>query len=132
MNEAREHLALDAGHPEPVALGVTVLTSDVRTDAFDERVGWAKDAGCGGVVCAASEAARARAVDMRAMVPGIRMPRQAADDQARVATPGEAIRAGADWILIGRAITRAEDPESVAAAVAADVESALRGGSRQG
>jgi orotidine-5'-phosphate decarboxylase len=63
---------------------------------------------------------------MRTMVPGIRMPGQAADDQARVAAPGEAIATGADWLVIGRAVTKAAEPEVAAAAIAADVESALR------
>jgi orotidine-5'-phosphate decarboxylase len=119
--------AHDAGHAPPIALGVTVLTSDVRADAFDERLAWSRDAGCDGVVCATSEVARAAAMDMRTMVPGIRLSGQAADDQARVATPSGAIEAGADWLVIGRAVTRAPDPEAAAAAVAAEVDAALHG-----
>jgi orotidine-5'-phosphate decarboxylase len=114
-----------AGHAPPIALGVTVLTSDVRADAFDERLAWSRDAGCDGVVCAASEAARARDAGMRTMVPGIRLPGQPADDQTRVATPREAIEAGADWLVIGRAVTQAPDPEAAAAAVTADIEAVL-------
>ena len=116
--------ARDAGHEAPIALGVTVLTSDPQADAFDERMKWAREAGCDGVVCAASEAARARAAQMRTMVPGIRLPDQDADDQARVATPRSAIESGADWLVIGRAVTRAPDPEAAAALVTADVEAA--------
>jgi orotidine-5'-phosphate decarboxylase len=115
-----------AGLERPVALGVTVLTSDVNTDGFAERLLWSSDAGCDGVVCAASEIRDAHAAGLRAMVPGIRLPDQSADDQARIATPDQAIADGADWIVLGRAITRAPDPEAAAAVVAQMVAGAIR------
>jgi orotidine-5'-phosphate decarboxylase len=59
------------------------------------------------------------------MVPGIRPAGSAHDDQARVDTPGDAIARGADWLVIGRAVTRADDPAVAAAAVATEVERAL-------
>ena len=117
--------ARDSGHQEPIALGVTVLTSDANTDAFDQRLEWSRAAGCAGVVCAASEAARTRALGLRSMVPGIRLPGQDANDQARVATPRAAIEAGADWLVIGRSVTKADDPEVAAELVTADVEAGL-------
>ena len=59
------------------------------------------------------------------MVPGIRLPGAARDDQARVATPGEAIELGADWLVIGRTVTAAADPEAAAEAVSRAVGDAL-------
>jgi orotidine-5'-phosphate decarboxylase len=117
--------ARDSGHPPPVALGVTVLTSDAKTGALEERLDWSRDAGCDGVVCAAGDVAAARARELRTMVPGVRLPGGDAHDQARITTPGDAIAAGADWLVVGRAVTHAEDPEAAAAEICAMVESAL-------
>jgi orotidine-5'-phosphate decarboxylase len=114
------------GRTQPIALGVTVLTSDHDTHGFEERLGWSREAGCDGVVCAASEIVEAHAAGLRTMVPGIRLDGQSVDDQARVATPEHAIADGADWIVIGRAVTRAPDPEAAAAAVADMVAGATR------
>jgi orotidine-5'-phosphate decarboxylase len=108
-----------------VSLAVTVLTSDPDTGAMEERLSVASVAGCDGVVCAGSDIARARAYALRTMVPGIRPAGSAHDDQARVDTPGDAIARGADWLVIGRAVTRADDPAVAAAAVATEVERAL-------
>jgi len=118
--------ARDAGLTHtPVSLAVTVLTSDPNVDAMDERLRIAAAAGCTGVVCAGSDVERARAHALRTMVPGIRPAGSARDDQARVDTPGDAITRGADWLVIGRAVTRAADPRAAAAAVAAEVDEAL-------
>jgi orotidine-5'-phosphate decarboxylase len=117
--------AADAGAPRPVALGVTVLTSEPDTGAFDDRLASCVSAGCDGVVCAAAEIAAAQRSGLRTMVPGIRREGDAVDDQARIATPRDAIARGADWLVIARTVTNAEDPEAAAAAVAADVDDAL-------
>lgn len=119
--------AHEAGHAVPIALAVTVLTSDPDTSQFDTRLSAAIAAGCGGVVCSAHEVAlvKSRAPMFRTMVPGIRLPEAARDDQARVASPGDAIAAGADWLVIGRTVTAAADPESAAGAVSRAVEAAL-------
>ena len=61
------------------------------------------------------------------MVPGIRLAGGATHDQARVGTPGAAIAAGATWLVIGRAVTAAEDPEAAAVTIAAEVLEALGG-----
>lgn len=106
--------ARDAGVEPPVALAVTVLTSERDTDAFDVRLERARVAGCDGVVCSALELARVRDAGLRAMVPGIRLPGADANDQARVAEPGEALAAGATWLVIGRTVTAAADPEAAA------------------
>ncbi|MCC6339393.1 MAG: orotidine-5'-phosphate decarboxylase [Acidimicrobiia bacterium] len=115
----------DAGLDPPVTLGVTVLTSDPAASAFDERAEVAAVAGCDGVVCSSAEAGRAAARGLRSMVPGIRLPAGERHDQARVATPGEAITAGSTWLVIGRTVHGADDPESAAAAVSAQVAEAL-------
>jgi orotidine-5'-phosphate decarboxylase len=104
----------------PVALGVTVLTSDPDAAAFPARLDAALAGGCGGVVCSVRELPvvkqRSR---LLAVVPGIRLPGGASHDQARVGTPAEAIAAGADLLVVGRAVTAAPDPESAAAALSA-------------
>jgi orotidine-5'-phosphate decarboxylase len=68
---------------------------------------------------------RRAAPGLLTVVPGIRPSGTARDDQARVATPAAAIAAGADILVIGRAVTAAEDPERVAAAVADEVASSV-------
>ena len=120
-----------AGLDQPVALGVTVLTSDADAppELLTQRVFLALAAGCGGVVCAAADLPAVRTAPggdaVQAVVPGIRPAGGAADDQARVATPAAAIAAGADLLVIGRPVTRAADPAAAAAAVAAEVASAF-------
>jgi orotidine-5'-phosphate decarboxylase len=115
----------DIGAPPPVTLAVTVLTSDADTGAFAGRLTAARDAGCDGVVCSAREVPDAAAAGLATMVPGIRLPGGAHHDQARVATPAEAISTGANWIILARAVTAAPDPEAAAAAAAGEVVSAL-------
>ncbi len=117
--------ARDAGHPAPVALGVTVLTSDPDVSAFDARLRTCVDAGCDGVVCATAEVAAARDAGLRSMVPGVRRAGTSADDQARVATPRDAIVAGATWLVVGRTVTAADDPERAASEVATEVDAAI-------
>lgn len=119
--------AREGGHPPPVALAVTVLTSEADVSAFDARLEAAATAGCDGVVCSAREVAavKERAAHLRTMVPGIRLPDEAQHDQARVATPAEAIGQGADWLVIGRAVTAADDPEAAAEAITRDATGAL-------
>jgi len=110
-----------AGLPAPVALGVTVLTSDdsAPTHILPQRVEFAVEAGCGGIVCAASDVARAKelAPKLVAVVPGIRPEGADAGDQRRAATPQEALDAGADLLVVGRPVTRADDRVAAAAAL---------------
>jgi len=113
---------------DPVTLGVTVLTSEpADPDALASRLEIAVEAGAGGLVCAASDlpVARALAPGLVTVVPGIRPAGVGADDQARPATPSTAIGAGADLLVIGRAVTRADDPAAAAARIAAEVAAAL-------
>jgi len=114
--------AAETGAPAPVALGVTVLTSDPDASAFPARLEAAVAGGCGGVVCSVRELpiVKQRSL-LLTVVPGIRLPGGAAHDQARVGTPAEAIAAGADLLVVGRAVTAAADPEAAAAALLAAV-----------
>ena len=113
--------AADAGTAErPVALGVTVLTSDPDASAFPVRLDAAANGGCGGVVCSVRELPEVKERSrLLAVVPGIRLPGGATHDQARVGSPAEAIAAGADLLVVGRAVTAASDPEAAAAALSA-------------
>ena len=131
--------AAAAGLDPPVALGVTILTSEVDVSAHQvaHRVAAALEAGCGGLVCAAAEAADARLLAPRAEIvtPGIRTAGGPTHDQARPATPAAAIAAGADLLVVGRSVTAAPDPVAAAVAVVAEVDAALavrsgRGASR--
>lgn len=117
--------ARDAGHAQPIALAVTVLTSDANVDALVPRMDSAVEARCDGVVCAGTDVARARERGLRTMVPGIRLPGGEAHDQARIDTPGDAIARGADWLVVGRAVSAATDPERAADEITRDVVAAL-------
>jgi orotidine-5'-phosphate decarboxylase len=117
--------AAGAGLPEPFPLAVTVLTSEPEAPAsvIEERVRWAAGAGCAGVVCAVSDIATVRSVapDLLCVTPGIRPPGAEAHEQARVATPAEAVAAGADVLVVGRPVTGADDPAEAAAAIAEEL-----------
>lgn len=117
------------GWPPPVALAVTVLTSEPEVNAhlFAHRVAAAVEAGCGGLVCAAGEVVEARRLAPRlvAVVPGIRPAGTPTHDQARAATPAAAVAAGADLLVVGRAVTRASEPAAAAEALVAEVTAAL-------
>jgi orotidine-5'-phosphate decarboxylase len=118
-----------AGLDSPTALAVTILTSDqgAPSHILPKRVQIALEGGCGGLVCAADDVREARqyAPRMETVVPGIRPVGSASHDQARAATPAAAIGAGADLLVIGRAVTQADDPVAAAAAIATEVEGAL-------
>jgi orotidine-5'-phosphate decarboxylase len=118
-------------------LGVTVLTSfddaDLRAahyrlttgELVRERAAEARDAGMGGIVCSPHEAAAARAIigaHMAIVTPGVRPTGSAINDQKRIATPQEALGAGASHLVVGRAITAAADPAAAALAVQAEMQ----------
>ena len=117
-------------------LAVTVLTSyddaDAREAGYAQPVDdlvaarrvQARDLGIDGIVCAAAEAARVRAIvgpDRLIVTPGIRPAGAESGDQKRIVTPGEAIRAGVDHIVVGRPITGAADPRRAAEAIVAEM-----------
>lgn len=115
--------AASAGLPEPVAVAITVLTSDADAPEHivPKRVRVAAEGGCQGIVSAVGDLADIRTLTPRMIkvVPGIRPEGAPADDQARVGTPSQALAEGADLLVIGRPITRAEDPAAAAAALVA-------------
>jgi orotidine-5'-phosphate decarboxylase len=108
--------AREAGHPSPVPIAVTVLTSDEDAGAFETRLAAAIDGGCGGVVCSALEVERVHAVraDFVTIVPGVRFAHDDNNDQARVGTPESIARAGGDVLVVGRAVTHAPDRRAAA------------------
>ncbi len=112
--------------PEPTALAITVLTSD--TDAPEHivphRLRLAVEAGCGGIVCAASDLRDIREMAPRTMrvVPGIRSADGDRHDQPKAVTPGVALANGADLLVVGRAVTLAQDPQAAAAVLFAGLE----------
>ena len=117
-----------AGLPAPICLGITVLTSEQADLAvLEQRVGIVLEAGCGGLVCSASDLATVRSLasDVVTVVPGIRPVGVSVDDQARPATPASAIASGADVLVIGRAVTHAADPIQAAISIAAEVADAI-------
>lgn len=138
MLKAAAEAARQAGGAErPKLLGVTVLTSLSEDDL--DRVGFARRAmqeqvaglarlaregGLDGVICSPHEVASLRAAfgpGFVLMVPGVRPSWSAADDQKRVMTPAEAMRAGATHLVIGRPITRAADPAGAAKRIADEI-----------
>lgn len=120
-------------------LGVTVLTSMDDADLADagygdnavtlveKRARQAREAGMGGIVCSAAEAAAVRSIvgpDMAVVTPGIRPAGSAAGDQKRVVTPADAITAGASHLVVGRPIVAAPDRREAALAVLGEMETA--------
>lgn len=118
-NEALASGADRAGLPAPTTLAVTVLTSDggAPPHIVPQRVRTTLEAGCGGLVCAAADVAEARLLGpgLTIVTPGIRPAGAPTHDQARAATPQQAFDAGADLLVIGRAVTQADDPVVAAA-----------------
>jgi orotidine-5'-phosphate decarboxylase len=126
--------------PDTIVAGVTLLTSigdkDLAelgvdgsvSDAVRRMAALAVSAGARGLVCSPQEVAAVRAEvgeDILLITPGIRPAGATSDDQARVATPEEALKAGADLLVIGRPITKASDPGAAAAAIAGSLRRAL-------
>ena len=121
-------------------LGVTVLTNlspcDVIEQGIDHPLGelvlhrakLAKEAGFDGVIASGHEAAQIRKAvgpDFLIVTPGVRSQGSDTQDQARAVTPGSAIEAGADYLVVGRPITRAADLRAAAQAIVAEIAAAL-------
>jgi orotidine-5'-phosphate decarboxylase len=121
-------------------LGVTVLTnlsdSDLIQQGIDHplhevvlhRAKLAKEAGFDGVIASGQEAAAIRnsaGRDFLIVTPGVRPRGAPVQDQARAVTPAKAIEAGADYLVVGRPITRASDPRAAAEAIVAEIAAAL-------
>jgi orotidine-5'-phosphate decarboxylase len=121
-------------------LGVTILTSmdaaavDAAwgrtgvqvTEEVRRLAGLVAAGGGAGIVCSGHEAASVRAAygdQLGLLIPGIRLPGGEAHDQARVMTPAAAAAAGARWLILGRAVTAAEDPVAAMEAVRSSLAS---------
>jgi orotidine-5'-phosphate decarboxylase len=123
LKAAREALGAP-GANTPLLIGVTVLTSfdsaelekigvaDPLEHQVQRLTGLVSDAGMDGVVCSALEAASVKSLhpQLLTVTPGIRLADDQSSDQKRVMTPDEAVRRGADYLVIGRSITAAADP----------------------
>lgn len=141
MSAAAAALQEAAPGPEglrPALLAVTVLTSLGAEDLAETgpgpddvdarvrrlaRLAW--QSGCDGVVCSAADLVGLRGdlgAEPLAVTPGIRPAGGDVQDQKRVATPGGAFRDGADFLVVGRPITRAADPAGAHAAITAELE----------
>ena len=138
MRAARD--AVSVVSRPPLLIGVTVLTS--FADADLARVGFtgtvaenverlarlARTCGLDGVVCSAQESQlvrKATGSDFMIVTPGIRLESDAANDQARVVTPVDAVRGGSNYLVIGRSITAAADPAAKLAEIRDSLEGAL-------
>ena len=137
MRAARE--AVDGVARPPLLIAVTVLTSladeelaqvgftGSAADNVERLARLARASGMDGVVCSAQEAPvlrRATGGDFVLVTPGIRLASDAHGDQARVVTPREAVRAGSDYLVIGRPITGAADPAATLESIRLSLEEA--------
>ncbi|WP_286268819.1 orotidine-5'-phosphate decarboxylase [Thalassotalea hakodatensis] len=135
MQKAKEAL-LPYGDKAPLLIGVTVLTSMSQDDLITlginktpaEQVQFlaqlAKKAGLDGVVCSAQEAKLLKeqlGQDFALVTPGIRPKGAASDDQQRIVTPEQAVADGVDYLVIGRPITKSEQPTEVLNAINASI-----------
>jgi orotidine-5'-phosphate decarboxylase len=122
-------------------LGVTVLTNLSAADIIEQgvdhplaelvlhRARLAKEAGFDGVIASGHEAAKIRKVvgpDFLIVTPGVRPQGSDTQDQARAVTPRSAIEAGADYLVVGRPITRAPDPRAAAEAIVGEIAAACQ------
>jgi orotidine-5'-phosphate decarboxylase len=123
-------------------LAVTVLTSwddsDLKEagyslgtkDMVAKRAGQAKAAGVDGLVASAAEAAMLKkhfGNSLLLVTPGIRPAQARAGDQKRVVTPADAIRSGADYLVVGRPVTEAHDPKEAAESIVQEIRTASGG-----
>jgi len=138
--DAAAEEAAKIGVPVPLILGVTVLTSlddddlndigvsDTTLDQVKRLASLSQECGLDGVVCSAAEIEALRETcgpEFKLLTPGIRPEWAAAGDQKRIVTPGEAIKRGADYLVIGRPIYSADDPAEAAKKIAAEIEEEL-------
>ena len=141
LTRAVREEAAALGTKPPLVLAMTVLTSiDQRTleedllirgmSIEDVSLNWAvlgRSQGADGAVCSPLETKAIREAcgpDFKLVTPGIRPRWAARHDQKRITTPGEAIRLGSDYIVVGRAITQVDDPVSRAQQIVEEIEQA--------
>jgi orotidine-5'-phosphate decarboxylase len=112
LTSMNERDLTDAGYKGPISAVVALRAADARMAGID------------GIVASPAEAAAVRTIvgpDIAIVTPGIRPSGSDSGDQKRTATPGEAIRAGADYLVVGRPITGARDPKTAAESIVAEI-----------
>lgn len=134
--QAANEAANNVGCKRPLIVGVTILTSldedDLSMIGYQNNVSeqvvrmatLAKESGLDGVVCSSHEITLIKNVcgkSFKLVVPGIRPAGSSSGDQKRVMTPKEAVDRGADYLVIGRPITQADDPAAAAAMIAEEI-----------
>ncbi|MDQ3668591.1 MAG: orotidine-5'-phosphate decarboxylase [Acidobacteriota bacterium] len=139
--DAVSEVATNEGLKRPSIIAVTVLTSSDATALSEIGIGsqpelqvrrlslLAEACGMDGVVASPHEVDVVRSAVMNSgfliVTPGVRLAGASSDDQKRVMTPAQAIRAGADYIVVGRPITSAKDPVEAAGQILEEMESGL-------
>lgn len=119
-NFDQEDLA-DLGYPTPLS------------DLVELRVRKAMESGMDGIVCSPREVTRVRQIagpNLKVVTPGVRSAGMGAGDQKRVATPAEAMRDGADYLVIGRQVTRASDPRFACEQILTEINQLARDAAR--
>ncbi len=135
-SEAATLAAKNEGCERPIIVGVTILTSldneDIEAIGFQNKVSMqvvklarlAKESGLDGVVCSPHEIKLIKescGADFKLVVPGIRPAGSDTGDQKRVMTPEEAVSLGADYLVIGRPITKSDNPAQSAQLIANEI-----------
>lgn len=136
MKAAKEALE-EYGNNKPLLIAVTVLTSFKEEElaglginrSIEEQVmhlaSLARDAGLDGVVSSAHEVKTIKQIcgnEFLTITPGIRVTNSSMDDQSRVMTPQQAVNAGSDYLVVGRPISRALNPEQVVSEILNEIE----------
>jgi orotidine-5'-phosphate decarboxylase len=139
--EALAELQLETGHHRPLLIAVTVLTS-IDQETASRDVGWsrpigeqvthwaqlAQESGLDGVVASPQELMDIRKAcgsDFITVIPGVRPTWAEKNDQKRIMTPADAVNAGATFLVIGRPITRADNPHAAAMRIIEEIEEAV-------
>ncbi len=137
MMEATAEALIGYGADKPLVTAVTVLTSMSQAELNDLNVGtdllsqvlhlasMAKQMEMDGVVCSAHEVSDIKQTLGHAFLgvtPGIRLAQSSTDDQHRIITPQDAIKAGSDYLVIGRPITSAKNPSQVTQSILASLQ----------
>ena len=135
--DASTQVAENTGKERPMVLGVTILTSlndnDIASIGYKHTINdqvcrmaeMAQECDLDGVVCSPHEVEMLRNIcdpEFKLVVPGIRPTGFKADDQRRTMTPKEALQKGADYLVVGRPITQADDPVAAAREIVKELQ----------
>lgn len=138
--EALDEYQHQTGNRKPLLIGVTILTSHHESDLIELGLSGSLNdnvlrlaelcykAGLDGVVCSAQEVKQIKqnfGSEFLCVTPGIRLKGQNRHDQVRVLTPGEAIKAGSDYLVMGRSIVESLEPNQILAAAIEEIKHEL-------